>query len=418
MKYFAFVMSVLAMATLVIIGKVYYDNKIESSANESDYEAPNVQDLMPLDLSENSKEEETFDVNKYVEAENYIEDIPWGLDNYYFSGRWYPSSYNGEQGMLAIQQSQEIYFKVSGTENVTAKLMDTTGGKITPPRISYQIDGEKWETIFPKPGYTSIEIANDLDKSKDHIIRIFISSLYDGSFSDDAGVLFAGTNLDKGAEVTPVKPDGRVIYAMGDSITAGKANWTKEDKEDGFEGTTAGSRGEKGYISYTGYYLHSRVINNSFGGTGVVRELDTANALEAIDYLAEGLEDNYDYNPDLVVINHGTNDYANMEKEDITAKEFSKSYKDLVDKAKKKFPDKPIFLVIPFNQSFANEIREVAKDYKDDNIHVIPTKGWKISYSDAVHPDSEGVKAAGENIADAIVDELGEEFFFGENTKK
>ena len=46
-----------------------------------------------------------------------------------------------------------------------------------------------------------------------------------------------------------------------------------------------------------------------------------------------------------------------------------------------------------------------------DNAYVVATKGWKISYTDGVHPDAAGAKLAGEKLAAALVEIFGEEYF-------
>ncbi|MFS0560146.1 GDSL-type esterase/lipase family protein [Terribacillus sp. 179-K 1B1 HS] len=357
----------------------------------------------------NSIEQFEFPIPRYKIAKQEVRSLPSSLDNYFLSGRWYPKTFNGIEGVMTIQQGQEIYAKVYGTSKVVAKLMDTTGAKIIPPRISYSVDGGEWVSVLNEPGYTSVPIATNLDDNE-HYIRIMVSSLFDDSFSVDAGVFFAGFEVDEGAIIEAVEPDGTTGFYMGDSITAGRANY--QDEGGNGTGTIKGSRAELGYAAVAGDILNSRVVRNAFGGTGIVKSLNTANAVKAIDYLREGLKDTNNYNPDYVVINHGTNDKLSEASDGITADQFKDNYRKLLDRCMRKYSGVPIFMMIPFGQYYASEIRAVASEDKYKGAcAVIETAGWNITYTDGLHPDEAGSALAGQKLAEVLISKLGSAFF-------
>ena len=75
-----------------------------------------------------------------------------------------------------------------------------------------------------------------------------------------------------------------------------------------------------------------------------------------------------------------------------------------------KYPDAVIVYLIPFIQFHAQDIREVMHDF--EGTYVIETEEWEITYTDSgYHPDAAGAKIAGENLADALIEILGEDFF-------
>lgn len=64
--------------------------------------------------------------------------------------------------------------------------------------------------------------------------------------------------------------------------------------------------------------------------------------------------------------------------------------------------------MIPFNQAHAQTIATVVQ--KMDNAYVIETKGWRITYTDGVHPNARGAKLAGEGLATELKAIFGEDF--------
>ena len=65
--------------------------------------------------------------------------------------------------------------------------------------------------------------------------------------------------------------------------------------------------------------------------------------------------------------------------------------------------------MVPFGRMEETEIASVAADYA--NVSVVLTSGWGVTYSDGIHPNAEGAKNAGERLAEAILNIVGEDFF-------
>ena len=90
-------------------------------------------------------------------------------------------------------------------------------------------------------------------------------------------------------------------------------------------------------------------------------------------------------------------------------KTFEKRLGDTLERLREKYPDAAIVYLIPFNQAQSAAIASAMKDV--ENGYVVETKDWEITYTDGTHPDAAGAKAAGEQLASALQDIFGEEFF-------
>ena len=107
--------------------------------------------------------------------------------------------------------------------------------------------------------------------------------------------------------------------------------------------------------------------------------------------------------PDLIVVNHGTNDG------DAETSGFRGSLKTALGKIEKAYPGVPIVYMLPFCGNRASDIRTVCAEF--DNITVVETDKWNISYSDGLHPNRNGAKRAGELLSREINALLGADFF-------
>jgi lysophospholipase L1-like esterase len=107
--------------------------------------------------------------------------------------------------------------------------------------------------------------------------------------------------------------------------------------------------------------------------------------------------------PDLIIINHGTNDGG------LLPHEFTVALRDTLSRLTEVYPCVPVVYVIPLFQSQAEAIRALMADYP--NGHVVETLGWPVAYSDGVHPCAKGARVFGELLSDELKRTLGEDFF-------
>jgi lysophospholipase L1-like esterase len=140
-----------------------------------------------------------------------------------------------------------------------------------------------------------------------------------------------------------------------------------------------------------------------YGASGIIMPGSFNTMLNAIDYLSEGRLVVDDVIPDVIVVNHGTNDGG----QDSVL--FEVGLTATLTRLREKYPDTPIVYLIPFNQAHAQTITTAVQ--KMDNAYVIETKGWRITYTDSVHPNARGAKLAGEGLATELKAIFGEKFF-------
>ena len=113
--------------------------------------------------------------------------------------------------------------------------------------------------------------------------------------------------------------------------------------------------------------------------------------------------------PDLILIEHGYNDASVISGGTKTTSDFINAYTSIIERLNVMYPGVPILCMIPFKQSLAAEIRQVAatKSY----CFVIETADYGVTYSDTAHPDVAGAKTAAVKLSEAIIKLVGKDFF-------
>jgi lysophospholipase L1-like esterase len=138
--------------------------------------------------------------------------------------------------------------------------------------------------------------------------------------------------------------------------------------------------------------------NIGYGASGLIRVGWFHTMEKAMDYLSwqHPVEESPAANqqPDLIVINHGTNDGGFLPQE------FTVALRGTLAQLYKKYPDVPVVYVIPLIQAHAAVIRRLMADYP--NGYVIETEGWPVTFTDGIHPNGAGAKIMGERIAKEI----------------
>jgi lysophospholipase L1-like esterase len=140
-----------------------------------------------------------------------------------------------------------------------------------------------------------------------------------------------------------------------------------------------------------------------YGASGIIMPGSFNTMLNAIDYLSDGRPVEDGVIPDVIVINHGSNDVGQnrlLFEEALTA---------TLTHLREKYPDTPMVYLVPFEQTHARVIKGVVETM--ENAYLVETRGWRISYTDGIHPDAAGAKYAGEKLAEEMKKIFGEDFF-------
>jgi hypothetical protein len=319
----------------------------------------------------------------------------------YFMGRWMPRTLpSSSTGMVTINEGSEIYFRVRNTATVSAIFEDLTTDGNT-PYIAYSVDGGLY-TRAPATG--TIQIASGIDNTKEHFIRMVVSSIYqyEDVWNNFIGLAIKGIAVDSGGIIDPVSPNNRIGLYIGDSITAGV-------RVLGVPETPDHDCAEQNYVYNCCKSLNAANIRAGFGGTSVDQggSGGVPLAIEFINNLMNGvhLDEDAMPSPDFIAINMGSNG-ANS---DPTT--FQLDYLQLIKCLQIKYSGVPIFCIRPFGGFHESDIEAVLTDPSASDCIYVDTTGWGITYSDGLHPDVAGSLVAGQKLAEFMLSYFGWRYF-------
>ncbi|MBR6427598.1 MAG: SGNH/GDSL hydrolase family protein [Clostridia bacterium] len=305
-----------------------------------------------------------------------------------FTGRWFEKEIGGALHRVTVNDGSEFQFAVSGTETVTVVFTVITSLKT--PYYAYMIDGSDPERKHITDGDIS------LPDTGDHVIRIITDGITESESKYKNEIGFAFRDIDAhGGTVIGIKPLNKTVMFMGDSITEGVRALSMDADSDGNSATHS-------YPWYCASRLGAIAINCGFAASGTVGAGSFAPFLDTVNRFSETRENSMPA-PDVIVINYGHNDVY-FKESDVTPR-----YNAALDALRTKYPDAPIFVLIPFSQTHADTIREccAGRDY----ITVVETNGWNPSTTDGIHLNALGANSAGTRLAAEIKRVLGEDFF-------
>ena len=269
--------------------------------------------------------------------------------------------------------------------SITARF-DMARNKPPVPTIAWRIDNDaQWreseiaesmtlEKDLPPGPHTIFLIARGLDEHQPRWEEPLTASITFQGFELSAG----GKLLDP-----PAEPKLKIEF-LGDSITEGVLVHKKQPGRDTWPWQTDALRA---WPSQTGLKLDASWRQTGFGAVGVTKggSGGVPPAPDSFDWFYNGCPRD-DWQPDVVVINHGTNDgRASSEK-------FRPEYARYLQLIRKAYPNAKILAMRPFAGSHAEDIKaEVAACHAsgDENIAFVDTTGWLDAddFTDRVHPN-------------------------------
>ena len=312
----------------------------------------------------------------------------------YFLGRWFEKEVDGAPHMVTTTDGAKIYFLTEGTESFTVNFTVIT--RITTPLFAVSVDGaQPVRRPITEPTVT-------LPDTGRHAVCLTMDGMSEaeGKWYEEIGFAVKGVSLSEGGRLWGIRPTAPLVFFYGDSITEGiNALGTAGDSQSN-SATHAYPHYCAEALGVTPYYV-------GYGASGMVR-VGWFNTMEkAIDRMSRRCRvvDSPAANqePDLIVINHGTNDGG------LLPQEFTVAARDTLARLSEVYPAVPVVYVIPLFQSQAEAIRTLMADHP--NGHVVETQGWPVAYSDGVHPGAEGAKVFGERLAAELKRIFGETYF-------
>lgn len=336
------------------------------------------------------EEQLTADRQAYLDTVTYRDFVLTGEDQPYYMGRWFDKEIDGVTHKVTLTDGAHLYFLVENTTSFDVTFTVITTGE--EPYFAYSIDGgEPVRQHITEPTVT-------LPDTGRHTVRIIADGMTEGEgkWKQEKGFAIKSVTPSEGGSIVGIQPQGKVIFFYGDSITEGIRALNMNATSDGNSATHAYSWQCAEALGVTPYLI-------GYGATGILSEGSFHTMENAIDYLNDGRPVDKTVTPDVIVVNHGTNDGGQSRKV------FGEALTVTLNHLREVYPDAPIVYLVPFNQAHARVIADTVEAM--ENAYVVETKDWEITYTDGVHPDAAGAEVAGEKLAAALKEILGEDFF-------
>lgn len=326
----------------------------------------------------------------YLSSVTYRNFVLTGENEPCYIGRWFDKEINGVPHKVTLTDGAYLCFMIEGAESFDVKFTVITTGE--EPYFAYSVDGKEpirqhitdSTILLPDTGY--------------HTVRIIADGMTEGEgkWDKEKGFALRGIIPSEGGIICGIQPTEKTIFFYGDSITEGIRALNMSASSNGNSATNSYAWQCSEALGITPYLI-------GYGATGILSTGSFHTMKNAIDYLSNSRPVSDTATPDLIVVNHGTNDGK------YSAKVFGEALAETLSYLREKYPEAPIVYLIPFCGVHADTIKSVMKSV--NNAFVIDTASWDVPCTDSLHPSTEGAKKAGELLASALTDIFGEDYF-------
>jgi len=304
----------------------------------------------------------------------------------YFLGRWFEQTVNGQSLVSTITEGSSFFCEFDGPNLVIDfEVLQTMC------IIAVSVDHQAYRKL---PATSHCVISQTL-ASGHHEVRVVIDAI-----KEDDDLWFGGKGLAVKAilaeHVRPVRPTNKVAWFLGDSITAGiHVNGDPEPETNSYI---------QSYSNVASSELKLTNIPIAFGATGVTTG-GSGDVPKAIDYLNQamaGMAVTCDQ-PDLCVVNYGTNDRTQREA-------FPEAFKGFMAVLVAQVPvATPIVVLRPFVGDFDAEIKAIVATIPQ--AVYVDTQNWQFELTDGLHPNAVGSKKLGLYLAQKLLSVFGPSYF-------
>lgn len=298
---------------------------------------------------------------------------------------------------ITVNSGSHVSASFSGTA-ISARF-DVSLNQLPNPTLAWRIDQQDWQEAELA---ATLPLATGL--SGTHQVLLMVRSLNEQQSRWTpplvSSITFLGFAVTGGALQSSARPVRPRIEFLGDSITEGVNVWPvrpgkdtvcwREDGRLGFASQTAQALGVE--WRQVGFGRQGLLI----GGNGGV---PVAN--DAFNFIYQGVPRDA-WQPDLVVINQGTNDMA------ANPATFRSAYGTFLATVRAGYPAAKIAALRPFGGFQAAEIK-AAVDARttagDARVFYLDTTGWLVApadFTDTLHPNVQGSTKAAQALTAAI----------------
>jgi len=317
------------------------------------------------------------------------------LSDWQFYGRW---DLTKPGKAVTVNSGSHIVAKFMGS-GITAKF-DVSANTGNIPTVTIKIDDAP---VVEKEIASSLPLASGLAIAE-HTLTLFVRGMNENEARWTpplvAATTFLSLEVTGGSIVKSARPNRLKMELLGDSITEGVSLHSQGPQGQ----TTANWRtdGPRGYASLTAQKMNAEWRQVGFGRQGltIVGNGGVPKAQDAFNFFYEGVPRDT-WQPDLVVINQGTNDSG------ADSQTFSPLYLGFLGLIRTAYPQAKIAALRPFNGAHAADIQAQVMKRKDDGdgkVFYVDTSGWTTSgdFTDGVHPNEAGSVKVADRLVTAL----------------
>lgn len=302
-----------------------------------------------------------------------------------FVGRWWAEKVGDQDYHMTNNDGSEIYFRTSGSEIITPVWHKK--GISTNAYYAYSIDNGPIHRALVG---AAITIGDD----QEHIVRLTVDGVAEGDgkkWSGNYAIGFGGLN--ENVRTTGLMPRSPLIHFYGDSITEGIR---------ALGITTTGDMGDTNSVTSSYSYMTAKKLTAApyivgYGATGIEATGSFNTLINTISNLYDGKKLTVKQEPDLIVVNMGTNDVST------SAQQFSDDYRAAINHLLVMYPGVQIACMVPFNQTHAKDIASAIAGIPECSL--IDTEGWAadMEFADGTHPTAKGAEVASDKLTQALI---------------
>lgn len=320
------------------------------------------------------------------------------IETLHYSGRW---NVQGGGKATTVNSGSYVSARFTGTA-IAGKFDISVNDKSDMPTVAWRVDdASSWnvaevasqlsmDSDLSAGEHTITMIARGLDENKSRWTPPLTSS-----------ITFLGFDVTGGALQATPRPTQPKLEIFGDSITEGVV--VQGGSYMGHSGQCWQNDAVYSYPTKTGMMLNADYRQVGFGYQGLLKTGD-GGVPAANDSFAWIYKDvpRDDWQPDMVVINQGTNDSSKP------AATFMAAYTTFVTTIRTAYPKTKIVALRPFNGAQAAEIQSTVMATNtagDQRVYYVDTSGWlgDGDFTDGLHPNVQGSGKAATALVAAIM---------------
>lgn len=303
------------------------------------------------------------------------------------TGRWVVKTIKKQPVLYTTNLGSSIRFNCHGTKSLKIHVLNNRQAGFPSQMYAWRIADSEWQRFAAASGGCTITLPT----AATHQVEIITAGNtdIDQVWTGQQGFALAGIDLEDNGQLTSAPQRPQVDF-IGDSITAGC--WVNGKQ------AALDYRPESNYVGVASDQLKIDGVRIAYSAAGVLRP-GTGGVPVAKDFVGQiDATTPWQVNqPQLVVVNLGVNDRR------FSASEFLPAYSDFIDQVTTLFPASRVILLVPFSQTYREEVKAVAEQY---HVEAIETAGWCNDFTDGLHPNQQGAISAGHRLAQVLSDKI------------